>query len=400
MRLIKFNTLSKIFLFSAMLLVSQNAFAGDSITYNIAARMINTVEGISLSLFDSLAEAYKPLYVNIAAIGLMVILIKYLFTRVLPLLDLLNFTISLTIISAIAFNSSIFKSVVYDTFFDTLYNINQYIVQVSAKHIPNAPSLSFGSISNMFHVIDQSIMEIANFSYSLIDNKNGIFSNLWIGIQSFLIFLLYLFVSLYFLVVFSVAILGAHMMIIFMPITLSLYPFKRLRHYFSNSINGILHYGLTAIFASIAICISLSLVSDLAVEARRLKDENINEIPADFLVGAIMIGFLSIFVIKMSSEFAGRIINASTSQLGGAFPMIVAGATTAAKAATTIPFFGGSNKNSLSAVNNSASSINNTNQSQSSSSTGSSSSQSSTSTKSWNRARPMFNSSSTTNKKK
>lgn len=331
-----------------ILFMPANAFAydGNSITYSIAAKMIDVTEHFSLSLFFAIAEAYKPLYLKIATIGLIIILSKYLFTKVPPIMDMISFIIALVISSAIAFNPGFFKTIVYDLFFETLYNFNQFIVKQAANDMKGMKAISFSSISGMFKTIDLSLMGISDFAYKLTEQNDGFFGDWLLRIQALLISLLYLFIGCYFLIIFSVSILGAHMMIILMPITLSLYPFRKFRHYFSNSINGMFHYGLTTVFACIALCLTLFLCGDLTIEADRLKAEGIKEIPADFLVGSIMIGFLAIFIIKMSTEFASRIMNSATSQLGGAFPMIIAGATTAAKVATKIASSrSGNNKN-------------------------------------------------------
>jgi hypothetical protein len=121
----------------------------------------------------------------------------------------------------------------------------------------------------------------------------------------------------------------------------NLYPFKKFRHYAGNCINGMLHYGLVTVFACVAISLVVFISNDLVVEVAKLKEEAAATdsdltIPSDFLTASIMIGFLSIFVIKISTEFASRVLNSATSQLGGAFPMIVAGATTLARSSTMV----------------------------------------------------------------
>jgi hypothetical protein len=323
-----------------LLLIPINAFAGDSITYSIAAKMIDTTERFSLTLFYSIAEAYKPLYTSIATIGLLLILTKYLFTRVAPLREMTSFFVALTLSSAIAFDADLFKEVVYDTFFDTLYSFDQFVIQASASNMPNIAGVSFDSLSGMFRTIDTSLMEISNFAFGVTEDNKG-WTDIPLFIEACFIYLLYLFIGTYFLVIFTISIFGAHMMIIMMPITISLYPFKRFRHYAGNCINGMLHYGLVTVFACVAISLVVFISNDLVVEANKLREEAAATgrdltIPADFLTASIMIGFLSIFVIKISTEFASRVLNSASSQLGGAFPMIVAGATMLARNSTTI----------------------------------------------------------------
>lgn len=325
-----------IILFVALFILGPvEVFAADSITYSIAEKMLNTAESFSLNLFEKIAEGYKGLYIKIASIGLMIILCKYLFTRVVPVKDLLGFLITMTISSSIALNADTFKLLVYDTFFDALYNFDQFIVQASADQMPGINMITFNSLSGVFNTIDASLMGISSFAFDIFHKSSIIFSIVSL-IESLIIYFLYLFISLYFLVIFTVSIFGAHMMIIMMPITLSLYPFKRFRHYFSNCINGMLHYGLTTVFACVAISLVVFICNDLTIKANELEAQGATEIPPDFLTGSIMVGFLSIFLIKMSTEFASRVLNSASSQLGGAGPMIVAGATTLAKMASPI----------------------------------------------------------------
>ncbi len=92
-----------------LVLTPIKAFADDSLTYSIAAKMIDTTENFTLDLFFKIAEAYQPLYVSIATIGLVLILSKYLFTRVPPIREMMSFTIAMTLASAIAFDPNLFK---------------------------------------------------------------------------------------------------------------------------------------------------------------------------------------------------------------------------------------------------------------------------------------------------
>ena len=327
-------------LLSLIIISPIDAFASDSLTYSIAARMIDTTERFTLSLFFSIAQAYQPLYVSIATIGMVLILSKYLFTKVPPLREMLSFTLAMALSSALAFDPDLFKYLVYDTFFDTLYRFDQFVVQSSAHNMPNVASLNFNSLEGMFKTVDTSLMAISQFASDVVTKNQNNWTHLSLYFESLFIYLLYLFISTYFLIIFTISIFGAHMMIIMMPIAISLYPFKKFRHYTSNCANGMFHYGLVTIFACVAISLVVFIANDLVVETQRIESEAAStgseiEIPASFLTASIMIGFLSIFIIKVSTEFASRVLNSATSQLGGAFPMIVAGATTMARGATT-----------------------------------------------------------------
>lgn len=320
------------------------SFASDSITYSIAGKMIDSTERFTMSLYSSIGAAYQDLYVKIAGIGLVLILSKYLFTRVPPLREMTSFSIAMIISSAIAFDPVLFKSLVYDTFFDTLYRFDQFVIQSSASNMPGIKLVTFNSLSGMFKTVDASLMEISKFA---LETAHEVDLASWdmgkaivLRLEAYIIYLLYLFIGAYFLVIFTVSIFGAHMMIIMMPITISFYPFQRFRHYLGNCINGMFYYGLITVFACIAISLVVYISDDLVVEAARIDaarnaGNTEEQFPADFLTAAIMIGFLSIFIIKVSSEFASRVMNSASSQLGGAFPMIIAGATTMARAAAT-----------------------------------------------------------------
>ena len=331
-----------LFVIAALIIFSPtNSFAADSVTYSIAGKMIDATERFTLSLYFSIANAYYSVYIKIATIGLILILSKYLFTRVPPLREMIGFSIAMMISSSIAFDPELFKTLIYDTFFDTLYRFDQFVIQSSASNMPGIKLISFNSLSGMFKTVDMSLMGISNFALETAHNIPLLSTNGFaLRIEAYVIFLLYLFIGAYFLIIFTISIFGAHMMIIAMPITISLYPFKRFRHYLSNCVSGMFHYGLVTIFACIAISLVVFISDDLVLQSDKMAAEvaagGESDIPADFLTGAIMIGFLSIFIIKVSTEFASRVLNSASSQLGGAFPMIVAGATTLAKSAPMI----------------------------------------------------------------
>lgn len=326
----------------------------DVITSQIAVNMIDVTKRLSLHLFTEIAAAYSVLYVKIATIGFIIILTKFLFTRVVPVNIMISFMLSLTISSAIAFNPTIFKIVVHDTFFKALYNLDQFIVVSASNELSSIRGLGFNSLIGVFAAIDNSLMEISAFAFNSIKDTNLLATPL-IFIQALVIFILYLMVGIYFLWVFTVSIFGIYMMMILMPITISLYPFQRFRQYLTNSIQGMFYYGLITVFASVAIAIVVFISNDLVTQSIQLKEEGA-DIPPSFFMGAIIVGLLSIQIIKMTPEFASRISNASSSQLGGAFAMIATGTAAVAKGAGMIT---GAGKSKTSSSNNTNSSSGN-----------------------------------------
>ena len=336
----KTNILAKALLCGLIiLLTSSNAFASDSLTYSLtyslAARIIDATEYFTMSLFYSISEAYRPLYLKIASIGLIIILLKFMVTNVAPVKEMLSFTIAMMLSSALAFDPEFFHEIVYNTFFDTLYRFNQFIIQTSANNLPKVANINFDSLEGMFQTVDAGLMGISDFASKVAEDNKG-WSDIPLFLESWIIYFLYLFICTYFLIIFTISIFGAHMMIVLMPITISLYPFQRLRSYSTNCFNGLFHYGLVTVFACISISLVVFISNDLVVEANQLRADAETAgtpltIPSGFLTASIMVGFLSIFFIKISTEFASRVLNSATSQLGGAFPMITAGVVTAAR---------------------------------------------------------------------
>lgn len=333
------NILVKAFLLSGIFLMFNNdAFASDltySLTYSIASRMIDATEYFTMSLFSSISEAYRPLYLKIASIGLIIILLKFMVTNVPPVQEMLSFTIAMMLSSTLAFDPEFFHEIVYNTFFDTLYRLDQFVVQSSASNLPKSSNINFDSLEGVFRTVDAGLMGISDFASKVARETTG-WSNIPLLLESWIIYLLYLFICTYFLVVFTISIFGAHMMIILMPITISLYPFKKFRSYSTNCISGMFHYGLVTVFACVSISLVVFISNDLVVEANQLKEAAAIsgeplEIPSGFLTASIMVGFLAIFFIKISTEFASRVLNSATSQVGGMFPMMIAGAATLAK---------------------------------------------------------------------
>lgn len=327
-------------LFLPFFIFSFSANASDTIIYGISSRMIDTTEKFSLGLYNSIAIAYKPLYVSIAIIGLTLMMLKYMYTGVTPIREMISFLFSMMISSAFAFDSQLFKSVIYDTFFDTLYRMNQFVIQSNAQNMTEIGYINFDNIEGMFQTIDNSLMTIVKFAWNVWSQNDGVLTSAALFFEALIVLLLYVFIGVYFMVIFTISIFGAHMMIILMPITLSLYPFKKFRQYTTNSIMGVFYYGLVTLFVCISISLVVYITNDLVLEANQLMDEanatgSDIKFPADFLIGSIMVGLLSIFIIKIAPEFASKLLNASSTQLGGAFPMIVAGGITAAKSMQT-----------------------------------------------------------------
>lgn len=311
----------------------------DSLTYKIAGKMIGITQSFSLNLFENIALAYKSTYVHIATIGLILILSKYLFTRQPPIKEMISFMISLVVASAIAFNVDLFKVIIYDTFFDTIYRFDQFVIQSSSLDIKNS-SADFRDLSSLFSAVDNAVMGVGAFALEVASENEFGWRTIPIWLEAGVIFLLFLFVITYFLVMFTVSIFGAHMMIILMPITISFYPFKSLRVYSHNCFKEMFYYGIITVFLSIAVSLVISITNDLVIQADKIRADALeNEIavviPVTFFIGAIIIGFMSIFFLKIAPEFASKVLNSSSSQIGGAFPMAIAGATTLAKGSVT-----------------------------------------------------------------
>lgn len=339
-----------------LILSSSNAIASErSLTYSMAANIISITEDFSLKLFYSISNAYFSLYVKIATIGMILILTKYLLTRVAPIVDMINFIISLIIASSIAFNAQLFHVVVYDTFFDLLYGLNSLVIRSASESLSGSQIGGPTSLMYMFNTVDQSIGSVMDFALKVIDKQTlWSTSSIPVMIEAFLIYLLYLFVGFYFVVIITLAIFSIHMFIIFMPITISLYPFKRLRGYLFSSINAVIYYALVTVIACVAISISVYLIQNISIAAEDYMQRDKYDLPADFLCLSILLGFFSIFLIKSSTEIAARFVNAASSQLGGTFSTVASTVTrtTIGTAKVAAPIAG----NALAAVGNKAAS--------------------------------------------
>ncbi len=346
-----------------IILLPSQAFAanGDSVSYHLASKLITAVENLSLFLYSSIATAYLSLFVKIATIGLTIILSKYAITRTVPLKDMMNFCITIVISSSIAFNADLFKSIFYDTFFDALYRLDQFVVQSAASNIPGVRNLNFHSLSEMFEAVDNSFAAIRDFAFEVANNQGTLTGSIVTKIEALLIAILYIFTGCYFLIVFTVSILAAHMMLVLMPITISLYPFRRFRGYFSNCVRGMLHYGLVTMFACVAVSLAVFITNDLIGEADRLLNDGVSDLPSAFVTESLMIAFISILLIKMSSEFASRVLATVSSELGNAAPMIASAAMTMVQASykTSVALGGTTASGARSVINYAARNTNN-----------------------------------------
>jgi hypothetical protein len=352
-----------IFIPILIILLPNQAFAmnGDSASYQLASKLITAVENLSLFLYSSIAAAYSSLFIKIATIGLTVILAKCAITRIVPLKDMINFCIAIIISSSIAFNSDLFQSIFYDTFFDTLYRLDQFIVQSAANNMPGVRNLNFHSLYEMFESVDNSFAAIRDFAFEVANNQGTLTGSIITKIEALLIAILYIFTGCYFLIVFTVSILAAHMMLVLMPITISLYPFRKFRGYFFNCIRGMLHYGLVTLFACVAVSLDVFITNDLIGEADRMLDNGISDLPNAFVTESLMIAFISILLIKMSSEFASRVLATVSSELGNAAPMVAAAAMTMVQASykTSVALGGTTASGARSVINYAAHNANN-----------------------------------------
>ena len=308
----------------AFLITFKDSSAG--ILSNLFTDVITTTSSFSVAIFGLIGDYYKRFFHYVAAIGLVIILTKRLVNQSYPTSDIVNFCIALGVASAIAFNVSVFYEF-NKIFFSLMTALNSKVITGTGSDI-----LSNTDSASVLKEVEIVFSDIIKFAASI--ESGGMFdlvASLLIGLEALVLMFLFIFVEVYFTVLYAIANVAAHMMIVAMPITISFIPFKTLRPYFFSNFKGLLHYTITTTYLCLAIALIVFIANKLSIEAQQKLADSEKYLESDFLIQAIAIGVLSIFLLKMSSELTSRILNTAGSELGRAFPMLAAGAVSIAK---------------------------------------------------------------------
>lgn len=292
------------------LLFTNNAHASPmSLLFDISRDVIGLVESFTMRLYEAVAIAYKQVYFLLCSIVLPAVIYSYVKNKINEE-TVISFFIAIFLSATIALNKNNFISFIYNPFFDTLYGFASYIANVSGG---NYQISGGGGVETMFANIYESsgtFITILNNMRDQIDvSLSNMFKVMAIMLTILIIKFLFLFLVSLFVIRFTVTVFSAHIIMIIMPITLSLFPFKSLRPYSFNHIKCLFQYGLTVIFYCIAISISISLIEQLNITAQASDNVGEQALSYQFLLSAIITAGLGYIMLLSSNEFASKILN-------------------------------------------------------------------------------------------
>ncbi|MDD2840012.1 MAG: type IV secretion system protein [Rickettsiales bacterium] len=301
----------KLLLFTLLfcLLYTNNAHASSmNLLFDISNDIIGLVEGFTMRLYEAVAVSYRQIYFLLCSIILPAVIYSYVKNKINEE-TVVSFFIAIFLTATIVLNKDNFITFIYKPFFDTLYGFASYIANVSSDNYNS----SAGGVETMFGNIYTSSDQLIEILDKMQEKVNislfSVFKGFAVILTILIIKFLFLFLVSLFVIRFTVAVFSAHIIMIIMPITLSLFPFKSLRPYSFNHIKCLFQYGLTVIFYCISISISAYLIDGIQEIAKSLDGSGENIITYQFLISAIITAGLGYIMLLASNEFASKILN-------------------------------------------------------------------------------------------
>ena len=275
---------------------------------SLSNQITGKVGEFTLTLYASIAAYYRGIYTILAIIVVSIVIYLYSINKI-GLETVASFFIALSISALVALHVANFKDIIYDPFFDILYKLCAVVANSAGggkaglsnvDGIPDIVGIASGSMESFIGVLDAMLEK---FDWSWSSAGKAVLIVIIVAVMEFM----FIFLLAYFVVSITIAIFGIHMIMIFMPVTLSLFAFKSYRPYAFNSIKNILHYALSALFCCISMAISIFLVNDLTKQI--LKLESLSNLNFGYIVMSITTALFGFAFLKASSEFASRILN-------------------------------------------------------------------------------------------
>jgi hypothetical protein len=149
--------------------------------------------------------------------------------------------------------------------------------------------------------------------------------------------IVYFVLTIVFIYVFVMAIWSFHMLLFVVPIAAALAAIKGARKYLLNIFTHGLVFILTPVFGSIAMAITISLLSDLSDQATKTSfmSGELTHLPELFYIKSMLLGILSIFFHLKATSFASMVVGTPDSGFGQIFGASVAAGSGALMLAKT-----------------------------------------------------------------
>lgn len=301
----------KLLLFTLLfcLLFTNNAHASSmNLLFDISNDIVGLVEGFTMRLYEAVAVSYRQIYFLLCSIILPAVIYSYVKNKISEE-TVVSFFIAIFLSATIALNKNNFITFIYKPFFDTLYGFASYIANVSNDNYYGGGGGVESMFANIYTSSDKLVEILDDMQGKINVSLFSVFKAFAIVLTILIIKFLFLFLVALFVIRFTVAVFSAHIIMIIMPITLSLFPFKSLRPYGFNHIKCLFQYGLTVIFYCISISISAYLIDGIQDIAKSLDYSAENGITYQFLLSAIITAGMGYIMLLSSNEFASKILN-------------------------------------------------------------------------------------------
>jgi hypothetical protein len=262
--------MKNIIIFLIAIFFTQNLYASDSIVYDVYKDLINIIKQFSLNIHSGLILIYSKSYFLICAIASPLVLYAYGRNKI-DFDNLIAYFLFLLISVALVVNKVYFMDIIYNPYMNILKKSIAWVMTYSG----DITFVKVNSLADLF----ANIYNATDRYTSRLDKVTELpFGSIWDGIVSITQFITFFFnimllkamfflTSLIFIVKFTMIILYIHIVIVFLPISISLFPFRSLRPYTFVNFKLLLTFLLNIMIQAIGISIILYSLNTLnAVE--------------------------------------------------------------------------------------------------------------------------------------
>lgn len=266
-RRIKYSLVMKnLIIFLIVIFFTQNSYASDSVIYETYNLLTNIIKQFSLNIHSGLILVYSKSYFLICAIASPLVLYAYGRNKI-DFDNLIAYFLFLLISVALVVNKVYFMDIIYNPYMDILKKCVAWVMTYSGD-------ITFVKINSLADLFANIYNATDNYTSRLDKVAELSFGSIWDGVVSITQFITFFFkvmvlkgmfflTALIFIVKFTMIILYVHIVIVFLPISISLFPFRSLRPYTFVNLKLLLTFLLNVMIQAIGISIILYTLSVL-----------------------------------------------------------------------------------------------------------------------------------------
>lgn len=304
-----------------------------SIGYDTLNWLSMELREVIFKIYEGFTTIVSPILYLVTALTILGVIVGYIIGKPPHLFTVISIFVVTLLLRELVMDSGQFNFWIYVPLNKIMFGIPSFIIQTATSD--KFSTLSSNPLQNMFMQMDATIGAMANVSKKLMANSS-LFSHVDIWVKAFLLQIVFFALQVVFSYVFLMAIWSMHMLLAAVPIALCLAVHPKTRKYIFNIINHASSFLITPAMASIAMAITISMLSGMTDAANALaKNGDIGEFPDGFFWHAMFLGIMSIFFHLKATSFASMIVGVADTGFGQLFGSAVAMASMGAKAAVS-----------------------------------------------------------------